>query len=221
MQKPLYSGFFLFFYYLQISSGKRSYDMMEEVRNDQNLLEETHMRKKWLGIALLILLIGLAGFRLYEDRKDVTDIGEKGLAVTNDKNGIAIGEKAPDFHLETIEGEKVKLSDYKGKKVFLNFWATWCPPCKDEMPHMQAFYEEKPDNVEILAVNIEESSSKAGEFAHQYDITFPVLLDKSGAVTEEYDVYTIPTTYVLDEEGTVSQKIVGPMDEPMMKELIR
>ncbi|WP_050179909.1 redoxin domain-containing protein [Domibacillus robiginosus] len=179
------------------------------------------MYKKWLGIVLIILLIGLAGFRLYEDRKKVTDIGEKGIAVTNDKNGIAVGEKAPDFNLETPEGKKVKLSDYEGKKVFLNFWATWCPPCKDEMPHMQAFYEEKADNVEILAVNIEESAVKAKDFADQYDLTFPVPLDESGDISEAYDIYTIPTTYVLNEDGTVHQKVVGPMDESMMRELIR
>lgn len=178
------------------------------------------MSKKWLGIALMIVLIGLAAFNLYEDRKKVTDIGETGIAVSNDKNGIPVGEKAPDFQVETMDGEKVKLSDYRGKKVFLNFWATWCPPCKAEMPYMQSFYEEKQENVEVLAVNLEESASKAKDFADQYGLTFPVLLDHSGAVAEVYDIYTIPTTYVLNEDGTVHQKIIGPMDEAMMKDLI-
>lgn len=178
------------------------------------------MSKKWLGIALIIVLIGLAAFNLYQDRKKVTDIGETGIAVSNDKNGIAVGEKAPDFQVETIGGKKVKLSDYRGKKVFLNFWATWCPPCKAEMPHMQSFYEGKPENVEILAVNLEESASKAKDFADQYRLDFPVLLDRSGAVAEVYDIYTIPTTYVLNEDGTVHQKIIGPMDEAMMNNLI-
>jgi len=178
------------------------------------------MSKKWLGIALIIVLIGLAAFNLYQDRKKVTDIGETGIAVSNDKNGIAVGEKAPDFQVETIDGKKVKLSDYRGKKVFLNFWATWCPPCKAEMPHMQSFYKEKPENVEVLAVNLEESASKAKDFADQYRLDFPVLLDRSGAVAEIYDIYTIPTTYVLNEDGTVHQKVIGPMDEAMMKKLI-
>lgn len=178
------------------------------------------MSKKWLGITLIIVLIGLAAFNLYQDRKKVTDIGETGIAVSNDKNGIAVGEKAPDFQVETIDGKKVKLSDYRGKKVFLNFWATWCPPCKAEMPHMQSFYEEKPENVEVLAVNLEESASKVKDFADQYRLDFPVLLDRSGAVAEVYDIYTIPTTYVLNEDGTVHQKIIGPMDEAMMKNLI-
>ena len=179
------------------------------------------MSKKWFGILLIAFLIGIAGFNLYNDRKDVTDIGEAGIAVNNDQTGIAVGDKAPDFTVGKMEGNEVKLSDYKGKKVFLNFWATWCPPCKAEMPHMQSFYEEKPENVEILAVNLEESNRKAKDFADQYKLTFPILMDEDGTVGEAYEVYTIPTTYVLNEDGTVHQKIVGPMDVPMMKNLIK
>ncbi len=179
------------------------------------------MEKKWLGILLLVVLIGIAGFNLYSDRKNITDIGNTGIAVENDATGIAVGDKAPDFTLQTVSGEKVKLSDYKGKKVFLNFWATWCPPCKEEMPHMQSFYEEKPEHVEILAVNFEESQQRITDFTDQYGLTFPVLMDKEGKVSEAYEIYTIPTTYVLNEDGTVSQKIIGPMDRPMMEKIIK
>lgn len=179
------------------------------------------MGKQWFGILLIAVLVGIAGFNLYQDRKNVTDIGNAGIAVADDKTGIAIGEKAPDFTVQTIDGKKVNLSDYKGKKVFLNFWATWCPPCKSEMPHMQSFSEKMPAHVEVLAVNLEESQAKAADFADQYDLTFPILLDKDGAVGEAYEIYTIPTTYVLNEDGTVDQKIVGPMDEAMMEKLIQ
>ncbi|OXS79357.1 redoxin domain-containing protein [Domibacillus enclensis] len=179
------------------------------------------MNKKWFGVLLIVLLIGIAGFNLYNDRKEVTEIDSTGIAVSDDQTGIALGDRAPDFKLQTMDGEEVNLSDYKGKKVFLNFWATWCPPCKAEMPHMQAFYEEQPEDVEILAVNLEESTEKAADFAKQYELTFPILMDADGTVAETYEVYTIPTTYVLNEDGTVHQKIVGPMDEPMMQELIK
>lgn len=179
------------------------------------------MNKKWFGVLLIVLLIGIAGFNLYNDRKEVTEIDSTGIAVSDDQTGIALGDRAPDFKVQTMDGEEVNLSDYKGKKVFLNFWATWCPPCKAEMPHMQAFYEEQPEEVEILAVNLEESTEKAADFAKQYELTFPILMDADGTVAETYEVYTIPTTYVLNEDGTVHQKIVGPMDEPMMQELIK
>lgn len=179
------------------------------------------MGKQWLGILLLVALIGIAGFNLYSDRKNVTDIRNTGIAVENDETGIAVGDKAPDFVLQTVSGEKVKLSDYKGKKVFLNFWATWCPPCKEEMPHMQSFYEKKPEHVEILAVNFEESQQRITDFTGQYGLTFPILMDKDGKVAEIYEIYTIPTTYVLNEDGTVNQKIVGPMDQAMMETIIQ
>lgn len=179
------------------------------------------MNKKWFGVLLIVLLIGIAGFNLYNDRKEVTEIDSTGIAVSDDQTGIAIGDRAPDFKVQTMDGKEVNLSDYKGKKVFLNFWATWCPPCKAEMPHMQAFYEEQPEDVEILAVNLEESTEKAADFAKQYELTFPILMDADGTVAETYEVYTIPTTYVLNEDGTVHQKIVGPMDELMMQELIK
>ncbi|WP_046174388.1 redoxin domain-containing protein [Domibacillus indicus] len=179
------------------------------------------MGKKWFGILLLALLIGIAGFNLYDDRKEVIDIGETGIAVNDDQNGIAVGSQAPDFLVQRMDGKEVRLSDYKGKKVFLNFWATWCPPCKQEMPHMQSFYEENEGKAEILAVNLEESKTKAKDFADQYHLTFPVLMDKNGEVAEKYEIYTMPTTYVLNEDGTVYQKIVGPMDEKMMKDLIK
>ncbi|OMP68283.1 redoxin domain-containing protein [Domibacillus epiphyticus] len=179
------------------------------------------MNKKWFGVILLALLIGIAGFNLYSDRKDVTSIENIGIAVNNDKTGIEQGEKAPDFTLKTIDGKEVNLSDYEGKKVLINFWATWCPPCKAEMPHMQSFYDGEPENVEILAVNLEEKEAKVSEFVKQYELTFPILLDEEGSVGETYEVYTIPTTYLLNEDGTVNQKIIGPMDEAMMKKLIK
>jgi peroxiredoxin len=179
------------------------------------------MRKKWFGVLLLAFLIGIAGFNLYSDRKDVTEIKNTGMAVNDDVTGIAQGEKAPDFTVKTMEGKEVKLSDYEGKKVFLNFWATWCPPCKAEMPHMQSFYDDKPENIEILAINLEESNKKISEFVDQYGLTFPILMDEDGKVTETFEVYTIPTTYVLNEDGTVHQKIIGPMDEPMMNDLMK
>lgn len=179
------------------------------------------MNKKWFGVPLLAILIGIAVFNLYSDRKDATEIENIGIAVNDDVTGIAQGEKAPNFTVKTMDGKEVKLSDYEGKKVFLNFWATWCPPCKAEMPHMQSFYDGEPENVEILAINLEESNAKVSEFVDQYGLTFPILMDEDGTVAGTYEVYTIPTTYVLNEDGTVHQKIIGPMDEPTMNDLIK
>lgn len=189
------------------------------------------MNKKWFGVLLLILLVGIAAVNVVKDKKEITKIENPGIKVADQEavsgvaSGIGLGDQAPSFTLQTLGGEKVSLSDYRGKKIILNFWATWCPPCKAEMPHMQSFYKKEAErsNVEILAVNLtSEDRGKAAvtEFAKQYDLTFPILLDQEGTIGSEYQVATIPTTYVLNTDGTIHQKIIGPMDEQMMRELV-
>nr|WP_203363242.1 redoxin domain-containing protein [Bacillus sp. REN10] len=185
------------------------------------------MDKKWFGLLLLILLVGIAAVNIMKDRQEVTEVENVGMKASDSqgKEGFAIGEKAPDFTLQTTEGKEVSLSDYKGKKVFLNFWATWCPPCKAEMPHMQKYYEAEAEknNVEILAVNLtknDKGKEAVADFAKQYELTFPILLDETGDLGKTYKAFTIPTTYVLNTDGTIHQVITGPMDEEMMKQLV-
>ncbi|NMD70483.1 TlpA family protein disulfide reductase [Bacillus sp. DNRA2] len=124
--------------------------------------------------------------------------------------GFEIGNTPPDFELKTLAGDTVKLSDYKGKKVMLNFWATWCPPCKAEMPDMEKFYEGNKDRVEILAVNMDTTNDVEG-FAKEYGITFPILLDEKNEVNRDYGIVSIPTTFFIDEKGVIKQKINGSM----------
>lgn len=139
--------------------------------------------------------------------------------------GLAKGETAPDFELTTIDGETARLSDYKGKKVILNFWATWCPPCRAEMPDMQNYYEEQAldENVEILAVNLtteDRGLDKITAFIEEFSLTFPVPMDTEGKIGELYQAATIPTSYMIDTDGRVQNKIVGPMNEQMMEDFI-
>jgi peroxiredoxin len=138
--------------------------------------------------------------------------------------GVQEGNKAPDFQLKTLDGVYVKLSDFRGKKVILNFWATWCPPCKAEIPYMQDFYVSKDKTkVEILAINLttsEKNPRDVKEFVKDKNVTFPVLLDQDGDIGVQYQAITIPTSYLIDSKGIVRKKIVGPMDKDMMNELI-
>ncbi|ULT59747.1 TlpA family protein disulfide reductase [Neobacillus drentensis] len=112
----------------------------------------------------------------------------------------------------------------QGKKVILNLWATWCPPCKAEMPHMQEFYQsQKGKNIEILAVNLtaaEKDVSNIKPFVQDYDLTFPVLLDHDGLIVDTYQALTISTSYIIDTKGIIRKRIVGPMDKERMTELI-
>ncbi len=128
---------------------------------------------------------------------------------------------APDFKLTTLTGETVKLSDYRGKKVFINFWATWCPPCKEEMPHIQQYYEKSAkDDVVILAINEDSKGNRDAiqQFVNEYSLSFPILLDETGDVSITYEILTLPTSMIINEEGVVVEQIIGPVTEEMLHE---
>lgn len=117
---------------------------------------------------------------------------------------------AKDFTLETLEGKKVSLKDYKGKVVFLNFWATWCPPCKVEMPDMDSLYKKYKDKgLVMLAVNMQESAGTVKKFMKKNGYSFTVLMDTNGDVTELYNAIYIPITYIIDKEGRLAGKAMG------------
>ncbi|UCD09839.1 MAG: redoxin domain-containing protein [Dehalococcoidales bacterium] len=123
---------------------------------------------------------------------------------------LSIGSKAPNFELYDLEGNIHKLSDYKGNPVLLNFWATWCGPCRSEMPLLEGVYEEWKDNdLTFFAVNVGESSADVTSFMDYFGFNMPVLLDNSKTVSRRYGVSGIPTTYFIDEDGIIQDRIVG------------
>ncbi|AXI01396.1 TlpA family protein disulfide reductase [Sporosarcina sp. PTS2304] len=146
------------------------------------------------------------------------------VASSAEETGLDQGDLAPDFELTTLDGKTVKLSDYRGKTVLLNFWASWCPPCRSEMPHMQTYYTEQSeaDNVEILAVNMTKTEKNkqqsAEEFVEEYQLSFPILLDKQSEVMKAYLVKVYPTTYIINEEGVIKDKMMFPLDDKLLKE---
>ncbi|RLQ96168.1 peroxiredoxin family protein [Falsibacillus albus] len=134
-----------------------------------------------------------------------------GAAFTDDNlPGLKSGTIAPDFTLKSLNGKNKSLSQFKGKKVILNFWATWCSPCKMEMPELEKFYQKLPENTVILAINID-STGDVESFSKKYGITFPILLDKNNAVNEKYGVLTIPMSYLIDGKGVIQKKHIGIM----------
>lgn len=135
----------------------------------------------------------------------------------SDEVGLNEGQIAPDFELTTLDGDTVKLSDYKGKRVMLNFWATWCPPCRVEMPDMQKFHEDK--DIVILAVNLSETESnteKVQAFIDERDLTFPVLLDEETEVADQYQIQPIPSSFLIDSDGRIHNKAFGALNYDMM-----
>lgn len=132
------------------------------------------------------------------------------LGVVADAPKPAIGVEAPDFVLEMAgTGEHVRLSDFRGQTVILNFWATWCVPCRTEMPDLQAAYED--DDVLVLAVNQQESDAAVERFVDEFDLSFPVILDREGSVRAHYNVIGLPATFFIDPDGVVRARNFGPV----------
>ena len=118
-----------------------------------------------------------------------------------------------DFKLKDIKGKSVRLSDFRGKVVFLNFWATWCPPCKYEMPSMQKLYDKlRHKNFAMVAVDLQEPVSRVKDFIKKYELSFTVLLDTKGDVGRQFGIRSIPSTFILDKEGGIIGKIFGPRE---------
>lgn len=147
--------------------------------------------------------------------------GENESIVKNDTN-----KPSKNFTLKTVDGDTLTLNDLKGKKVFLNFWATWCPPCREEMPEIQRYYETygKKHNVEVVAVNITDQDNGLDvikEFVDYYQLTFPIVLDEHGEVSIKYEIFTIPTSYVINEQGNIVKEIIGPVTKEMLVEYFK
>ncbi|MDU6249051.1 MAG: redoxin family protein, partial [Paeniclostridium sordellii] len=136
--------------------------------------------------------------------------------------------KALDFTLYDQYGKEHKLSEYKGKTIFLNLWATWCPPCRDEMPYIEELYKEynkNTDEVIILGVaspNLgqEGDAKHVKDFLKQEGYTFPVLLDEGGSLVYQYGISSFPSTFIIDKDGYITQYVPGGMDKDTMKYLI-
>lgn len=126
----------------------------------------------------------------------------------------AVGEKAPDFSLSSIKGDKVALSDYRGKAVVLNFWATWCPPCRSEMPSMEELNRLLAgEEFVMLAVNVEDDAQDiVEEFLTEHPHSFTVLLDGDGEVQRSYGVYRYPETFIIRPDGIIAEKVIGAIN---------
>jgi len=121
-----------------------------------------------------------------------------------------IGRMAPDFQLETLDGQTVSLSDYRGQPVLLNFWASWCGPCRFEMPFLQEAYEQySGQGLVVLGVNLLEETETVREFVRQEGLTFPILLATTQEVPLDYNVRNIPATFLIDSEGRIQDIKIG------------
>jgi len=127
---------------------------------------------------------------------------------------IQPGLEVPNFTFPDINGKEISLSDHRGKVVLVNVWATWCPPCRREMPSMQRLYDElKGENFEILAVSIDSEGREAvAPFMEKMNLTFPALLDPGETIRPLYGITGVPESFIIDKDGVLVEKIIGPID---------
>lgn len=148
--------------------------------------------------------------------------GAPGSTTTNTGMvGTNVGEIAPDFTTTTPDGEEISLVDYRGDVVLLNFWATWCGPCRVEMPEFQdAFVAHQDDGFTILAVNFQENADQITPFVEELGLTFPVALDLRGDINTQYNVLSYPSTYLIGRDGEILDRHFGPLTADAITEMI-
>jgi len=181
--------------------------------------------KKIILPLVTILIFGICIYSVVDYNKNKS----KDLSITTKENSNtdkAIPNASSDtkkiaavnFKLKDLNGKDVSLSDFKGKKVFLNFWASWCPPCKAEMPDIEKLYgETKDSDLVILAVNIGEDKTTVKSFIDKNKYTFTILLDLDQSIASKYNISAIPTSFFIDKEGNVVSTIRGGMTTQQMK----
>ncbi len=171
------------------------------------------LRQNWTLFSLLVLAVGL-GWMVF--------LPPQANALTSGRiPAPQAGFLAPDLALQDSQGRLVRLSDLRGKPVLLNLWASWCPPCKEEMPAMQKVYElYAPKGFTILAINTtyQDERSTALAFAADRGLTFPILWDVDGSVSRLYQVHSMPTSFFIDRTGIIRRVVIGgPMPEALLR----
>ncbi|WP_040208287.1 thiol-disulfide oxidoreductase ResA [Neobacillus jeddahensis] len=169
------------------------------------------MKKRRLVMRTIILLVlgAAVAYSLYSN------------LTKDNKQKVAIGDKAPDFVLVDMQGNKHRLSDYRGQGVFLNFWGTWCPPCKKEMPYINNQYlQYKDKGVQVLSIDIQEPKLAVNQFAERYKLDFPIMIDTDKEVMNVYGIDPLPATFLIDKNGDVVKYHTGEMTENMIKDFM-
>jgi peroxiredoxin len=170
-------------------------------------------KKRWTLLMSVVFLLGAVWIWFSAVPASATMSGQ----TPSPRQGFA----APDFTLELMQGGEVTLSDLRGQVIILNLWASWCPPCRAEMPALQRVYEDnRARGLVVLAINTtyQDSLSSAQEFASQYELSFPVPLDRSGTVSRLYQLRALPTTFFIDRQGVIDQVVIGgPMSEATLR----
>lgn len=173
-----------------------------------------------MNILGAVLLISAVSFGCGKSESNSTDSSKSSASLESEKN--VSYPKAPDFSLQNLNGNKVKLSDYSGKLVFVNFWATWCPPCRAEIPGFIKMYDKyKDQGLEIIGISTDRDGKElVKEFVQKNKVNYTVLMFDMDVITAYGGITGIPTTFIVNQKGEIVNKFVGfPGDEAFEKEI--
>ena len=169
--------------------------------------------RRWFALMAAVLALGALWIWL----SAVPTTGTTGGLIPSPRPGFL----APDFTLDLLGGGQVTLSDLRGEVVMINLWASWCPPCRAEMPAIESVYEDnKALGLQVLAVDMtyQDNESAAASFVQQYGLTFPILMDRTGTMANRYQMRALPTTFFVDRQGVIADVVVGgPMNEALIR----
>lgn len=161
----------------------------------------------------LILLLGLVWIFISADRTESSTGGK----IPAPQAGFL----APDFELKSLSGETVRLSDLHGQAVLVNLWATWCPPCREEMPTLEKMYNEyKDQGLAVVGVNMtyQDDRQAVAPFVEKHGLTFPILLDETGTTGNAYELKSLPSSYFINRQGVITEVVIGgPMAEALLR----
>jgi peroxiredoxin len=180
------------------------------------LLTWLETRRGWMIVTLLILGLGTGWIWISAAPAAATTSGQ----IPSPREGFA----APDFSLELLGGAEITLSELKGKVVVVNLWASWCPPCRAEMPALQSAYQaDRHRGLEIVAINttFQDGEIDAQQFANSLGLTFPIALDRTGTVSRQYLLRALPSTFFIGRDGVIRKVIIGgPMSEATIRSTV-
>lgn len=166
-------------------------------------------RRYWIRLSLLLLMIGLIGFAFYQQFHE------------GESQKPKVGDLAPNFQLSTLDGQPTSLQQLKGKAVILNFWASWCEPCRTEMPALTEIYRlYEKEGLMVIGVNIAENDVSVMQFVKQYRLQFPIWMDRNREVVELYKIGPLPSTYFIDPDGKIAYIHEGPLQLNELRNIV-
>lgn len=190
-------------------------------------------RKRLIDIGLVIIILAMAVLVYFQVSRLFTDVRGQFQATDSPADEVVAAptltpaaEKATvdgspsDFSLASVDGETVSLSDFQGTAVMINFWATWCPPCRAELPLIEAYANRHAEQLVVLAVNAGEEDDVVARFVAEFDYDLVFLLDSANSLAAEFQVRGLPTSIFIDADGTVKARHIGLLDESLLREYL-